>query len=433
MGNLKGVDITKGIIGPSIVGPDTSPSAIISNAPAVSGTLVINTVYEVKTVKQAEALGITPAYDITNDVVLHRHILDFFSMAGEGVSLRIMVTNAADPATALEDTTAIYAKKLIVAAGGEIKQLGLCWNMPPNAAEEASTDGMNSLIRAGIPKAQLLAEWAYNTDRPCHILLEGRRLSDTLSGTINLRDIQVGGVQLLAPKVSIVAGQDWDYAEARKNDAGADPDTKVHYYAALGKALGTVAAADMNQSIAEVARFNLSDATLNYFITGGLSNHKKSSDQEADLQSLDDKGYIFPILYPSISGYRWNNDHSCTPIIIDVAGNINEHTIYYSRTIDDAAVRLKTRLLQLVKTRVSVDSATGRLSTAVIKNIEAVGDLVFQRMSGEGFIVDGKTYVDPASDLVTPPKSLIVSFKVVPSSILDNFTGTINLTKTIQL
>lgn len=437
MGNLKGVDLTKGKIGPSNAGPDTSPSAIISNAPAVADTLLVNTVYEIKTVKQAEELGITPAYDIANDVVLHRHIVDFYHMAGEGVSLRMMVCNAADPATALTDANAIYAKKLITSVGAgspSIWQIGVSWNMAPNAAAEASTDGMNSLIRAAIPTAQLFAEWAFATDRPCHVFLEGRRLSDALGGVLNLRNIQVGGVQLDAPKVSLVVGQDWDYAEARKNDAGADPDTKVQYYASVGKALGTVAAADMNQSIAEVATFNLSDAKLGYFLTAGLSNHIKTADQEADLQSLEDKGYIFPILFPTVSGYRWNNDHTCVEIVIDEEGNINEHMIYYSRTLDNAAMRLKTRFLQLVKSKVLVSPDTGQLTTTVLKNYEAVGDLnVFAKMAGQGFIVAGKTFVDPNSDLVTPPKSLLVSFNVVPTAILDNVAGTINLTKTIQI
>lgn len=432
MGNLKGVVITKGTTGPNVAGLVTSPSAILSNAPVTGTSLLVNTVYKITSVKQAEDLGITAARDITNDVVLHRHIVDFFSMAGEGVSLRIMLTDASSPSVALDDTTGIYARKLIAEGRGEIKQLGITWNVAASSTAETLTDGFNGLIRAAIPKAQDFAVWCFSTDRPCHVVLEGRRVSDTLSAAIDLRAITVGSAILAATKVSLIIGQDYDYAEARRIATGVPVNSKVHYYAAVGKALGTIAAAEMNQSIAEVAVFNLSNAAKGYFLTGGLSSHKKLADVDGYLQDLEDKGYIFPMDYTGVSGLRWNNDHVCAPIIVDELGVYNEHMIYYGRTLDESAMQVKTQLLNQLKSRVTVDPSTGKLATAVIKYLEATGNQVFTRMASQGFIVQGKTFINVNSDLVTN-KKLQVSFSIVAFAILQEIDGTINLTKSIQL
>jgi len=435
MGSLKGVEITTGSVGASSAAPDTAPSALISNAPAIANNVIVNTVYEITTVAQAEALGITSDYDIQNDVVLHQHIVDFFSMVDEGTSFRFMLTDAATPADSLADVNLQYAKKLIVAADGAIRNFSLGWNIPAASDPETLIDGMNGLIRAAIPQAQLLADWAADTNRPIHVFLEGRRLSDTLSSALNLRNILVSGVLLEAPNVSIVAGQDWDYAEARKTNANVPINSKVHYYAAVGKVLGTVASAEMNQSIGEVATFNLSDAVRGYFLTGGLSNHMKLQDVDDFLSGLDDNGYIFPISLKTsaISGLRWNNDHVCIPIVIDADGNINEHMIYYVRTMNEATRSLRDSMLLQLKRRYPANPSTGQLTTASVKLLESVGNKVFSSYVQYGFISDGTTTVDATSDLITPPKTLLVDFEIVPTLILDNISGTVRLKKSITV
>lgn len=434
MGSLKGVEITKGGVGPSASGPDTAPSALISNGVAVATKLVLNTVYKITSLKQAEdELGITSNYDTTNDVVLHQHIVDFYSDGrNAGVDLYIMVTDAPTPAAALEDTGAIYAKKLITAGKGAIWQLGLAWSYATGFTETL-TDGISSEIRSAVPKAQLLADWAYENNKPVHIVLEGRKASTTLSTLIDLRDIDVSGTVLMAPQVSVVIGQDWDYAEGRKT---ASANSKTVNYAAVGKCLGTIAAAEMNQSIAEVASFNISNAKKGTFVTVGLSNHKKIEEVESDLEDLDEKGYIFPISFntQAISGYRWNNDHNCVPVVVDDNGFYNDHTIYFSRTLNVCAMKLRDVLLLRVKQRVSVDPSTGKLSKAVIKNLEADADTkVFVNLANRGLIQAGKTFLDADSDLINAPKTLLASFQVQATPILDNIAGSVNLVKSIQL
>ncbi len=436
MGSLKGVEITKGSVGANSTAPSTSVSGIIGNWASVPGKFIPGTVYKVTSVKQAETeLGITDANDIAEDQILHRHIVDFYSMVSEGTELYILsvfgLTGASTPALVLEDADATLAKKIVVAGGGKIRQIAICWNVPLMTSE-TQTDGFSSIMRAALPKAQLLSDWAYATERPIHVVLEGRAASSTLSGLLNLRNILVNDVLVECPQVSVVLGQDWDYAEAR---ALAYNNTKTSKYAAVGKALGTIAAAEMNQSIGEVAVFNLSDAKRNYFLTGGLSSHQKITDVEASLQGLHDKGYIFPINYNSeaVSGLRWNGDHTCVPIIVDADGNINEHTIYYSRTLSESARALRNKMLVSLKTRVPANTETGLMTTGAVKLLEAEGDQVFDLFQQFGFISGGKTFVDATSDLVQPPKKLKVDFEIVPTLIIDNIAGTVRLKKSIAV
>ncbi|TAG31885.1 MAG: hypothetical protein EAZ35_02215 [Sphingobacteriia bacterium] len=428
-----GVGISKGSIGPNAEGSDTSPSLLVTNAPAIVGKIAVNTSVQISSVKQAELLGITPEYDLTNDVVFHRHITDFYEMAGEGVKLNLLIVAAASPSDLFDDVVSTMIRKVIADERGAIVNVGLAWNISA-ATAEVITDGFSSVIRSAIAKAQDFANWAYATDRPVHVLLEGRAMADNMATPISMRAIPVGAAILEAVKVSVVVGQDWQYAEDRFNIATKPVGSKVHKYAAVGAALGTLAAAQMEQSIAEVAVFNLSNATKGFFVIGGLSNHKKLSEAEAFLADLDTKGYIFPITFPRTSGLRWNNDHVCSPIIIDANGNYNEHMIYYSRTLDQAAMRLKSHLLTLLKRRVLADSATGKLPSVVIRNLEADADeQVFKKMANQAHIVAGKTFINKDSDLVSPPKTLLANFKVVAYQIIDNIAGKINLVKSIQL
>ncbi|WP_262713263.1 DUF2586 family protein [Aquimarina algiphila] len=144
------------------------------------------------------------------------------------------------------------------------------------------------------------------------------------------------------------------------------------------------------------------------------------------MQTLEDKGYIFGMTYTGLSGVRWNNDHTCTEIILDAEGNVNEHTIAYGRTLDKAIRLLRTALLPKIKTSHPVDPKTGKLPVGVIKNFEDIGDTVLGDMILRKEITDGKTTVDPDSDLVVE-KNLGTDFTIVPYGSVGEIKGSINL------
>lgn len=423
MGNLNGVDITRGTVGPNTIGPATSPTAFLATGVAVSGKLDLGTVYKVNSVKDAEDnLGINAAYDTANNVVLHQHIVDFYSYPqSKNADLYLMVVATSSiPATVIEDTAAVAARKLIIAGGGAIKQFGFIFNLPAGYTETL-VDGMNSHIRSAIAAGQALYDWAKGTERPCQVVLEGRGISSNLTSLLDLHNIPVNAAVLKAHKVSIVIAQDWDYADARSN-------AFCKKYAAVGKLLGAVAGADVSQSIGEVSVFNLSDATTGSWVTAGLSNHLKVDDQESYLTVLKNKGYIFAGTYTGVTGLRFSHDDTCTPIEIDVLENMSEHTIYYGRTMDYAELMLKRTLMPLVRSRISVDATTGKLPTAVIKDIERSCNLaVFEKMKNEALCSGGKTIIDKNSPVMPPDNRMDCEFHLVPMAILGEISGEIYL------
>lgn len=431
MGSLRGVDIAKGTVGANAIAPASSISALLALGMAVASKLELSTAYSVTSLKQAETtLGITAAYDTTNSVVLHQHIKDFYSFKkNAGVKLFIMVLPIASvPATVIEDTAGVAARKLLIAGAGTIKNLAVAINLATGATE-TNTDGLNTLVRASIAKAQLLHDWAYTTDRACNILLEGRGMASAMSTWINLRNIPVGDAVVNANNVSVVVGQDFTYSGTRAN--------LPQKYAGVGKALGAMAVAALNQSICEVdenAGLNLSNALTTEWVTGALSNRVTIDDADDFVVELTNKGYIFPYAQTGVSGLRFNTDATCTPITVDEDGNMNEHTIYYGRTMDAAALRLKQHLVNLVKKRVTVNPTTGKLPTAIIKQIEADADnKVFAKMFNEGLITEGKTIINANSNVQPPANLLEADFELVPTAIIDKIQGTIYLRKTISI
>ena len=248
---------------------------------------------------------------------------------------------------------------------------------------------------------------------PCQVLLEGYGYGGTASSTANLRELP----NLNATKVSVVIGQDYSYAKSKEG--------KAQKYADVGTVLGVCSKALVQQNIGNNELFNLTDATQGVWIEPALSSYTTIVDAFDDLQTLEDKGYIFGITYAGIAGVRINNDHTCTPVVVDSHHNMNEHSIAYGRIMDKASRGLRTAYLPKIKTDWELDEK-GKMRPATIVALEDIGDSVLERMFANGEISYGKTTIDKDSDLVVE-KVLKISFVVVPKGSIGEIKGTINL------
>ena len=406
MSSLRGVNIKEGKIGANVAG-DGREFGIIGNGVAVVGKLALATHYELRRPSDAVALGIDAAYDTTNSVNVFRHITEFYRMAGEGKKLHLLVCAQ----TVMIDEMTDLAKTLAVAAEGTISDMAFVSN-PAVAYVETLVDGMNADVMAAIPVLQAFADWADENDMPLHTILEGRGMGDTLAALADLRDMAAE-----YEKVTVVVGQDWGYADGLS--------TLGKKFADVGTFLGVIASQAWNRNPGEVASQNLTNAALGAWITAGMSNHKKYSEVYADLLGMDEKGYVFPLRYMGATGHWWNDGHTCAPIINDAAGNMNQHTIYYSHTIDETKRALRIKYLPEVKKPVVLDE-DGKLPASIIDYYDALGDSVFETLAGKELISDGKTSTDPDSDLLIE-KTLQIQFAVVPTGCVNEIVGTINL------
>jgi len=407
MASLKGVNITRGKIGPST----------IDNEDGICGLLASGV--EMDTVKlmcmaDLEALGITEEYDVKNHCAVYRHVSEFFRMAGEGNTLYLKTYKGTQESVFADDGP---AERIIADSNGEIRTLAVA-HTP--GAEAESVD-----ISALVAKAQAFYDWTFETFRPCQVVLEYNGMKgDTASATDDLKNLKVGSSELDAFKVSVCVGQDYAYAsqfsDARRTMAD------------VGTMLGCISAKAVNENIGEVGTGNIADAAKGKWTVAGLSNGKKISEWDRQLETLDDHGFIFAISYAGTAGYFWNNDYTCTKAVRDKDGYLNECTISYGRVLDKCVRGLRKALLPYVKSTQPVDPQTGKLPQALVTNFEAIADqAVFSPMEANGEISRGKTTVDANSDLLSMPRVLKVSFVVVPTGQIDEIKGTINLKTTL--
>ncbi|MCK0199231.1 DUF2586 family protein [Ornithobacterium rhinotracheale] len=408
MANLKGVDIQKGKIGANRLSSNDAVSGLILSA-VKPEHVELDKPTTLFNLKDVLALGITPEFDKTNNCNVYRHCSEFFAMAGEGTPLHLLLVSNATKMVDMVDTK---AKKLLAYARGEIRQLAVGVN--PTSAPDSMLNGLPADVYNSIAKAQALYNWAYENHMPCQIFLEGHHYSGTASSSANLREIE----DLQADKVSVVIGQDWLHAEALTGEA--------QKYADVGTALGTCSRAKVQENIGDNGQFNLTDATASRWIEPGLSSHQTNAEAYEDLQTLERKGYIFGVTYAGLAGVRWNNDHTCTPIIVDADNSMNEHSIAYGRVTDKAVRELRKAYLPIIKTTWQVDKSTGKLNKGTLVALEDVGDKVFEDMILRGEITYGRTYIDADSDLLVE-RVLKVSYKIVPKGVIGEIRGTINL------
>lgn len=420
---LRPVAISKGTPGASSTISDNICGMLL-NGPAVAAagdvTGVVNgTAYSITKLKDAEAMGITAAYDSTNKVRVHRHISEFYRMAPEGTKLYFVVGAVAKT---MKNLIEEYGQALIAASSGSIFYIGVVFN-PATGYTPVALDGMEDKVREAIAPAQALHDWSWNTDRPVSIFLEGRGLSSTGATALNLRGIPSGADILKATHVTLCIGQDYDYA--------ATQDANGQKFADVGTLLGTKASISVNRNIGEVETLNISDAVKGVWLNAGFSNHKTLLEMDADLGDFDTKGYVFGVTYTGVSGVRWNGDHVCAPATVDDNGYMSISTIGQGATINKASRMLRAKLLPKIKSQVPVDSKTGLLPPGVVKYFENIGDEAFEKMAKAGEITDGATTVDPNSNLLSGNKELLVSFTVVPTASIDKIKATINLKTSI--
>lgn len=412
MSTLRGVTITEGKIGNNVSG-ESREFGLIGGGVAIVGTgkAALATAYKLLRPSDAVALGINAAYDTANDVRVYRHIAEFYRMAGEGKALHLMLVDKAD--TPLE---MIENAKALVLESGAISDIAFMFN-PEAAYVETLVDSLNADVKLAIPALQTFADWCDTHDMPLHTILEGRGIGDTLSALADLRDLTVGEAALSAHKVTLVCGQDWTYADGITSALGKK-------FADVGTFLGCIAAQAWNRNPGEVATQNLTNSTLGSWLVGGLSNHKKYTEVYESLETMNEKGYVFPIKYTGLSGYWWNDGHTCAPIVMDAAGNMNQHTIYYSHTMDMAKRALRLVYLPEVKKPVELDA--GKLPSGMVGYYNALGNEIFKFFAGKGLISDGETSTDANSDLLVE-KVLNVQFGVIPTGCVNEIKGTINL------
>jgi hypothetical protein len=376
--------------------------AVIS-APAVAGAgnMQNGVVYPMVSIKDAEAIGITQAYDTANTVLVWTRINRFF-LRNPNATLYVLFAPQSAGLKDMVDVTQNYAATLLRSQNGAIKY---CWiaRNPAPGYEPVLAGGLEQDVLDAITNAQALYASEFAKYRYASFLIEGRNFNGTAAAATSLRE-------MTAPNVSVTIAA--DPAISKSNAA-------FNGYAAVEDVAAIISLAAVSQDAGELTpAFNLQNKGLGLFATAGLSsNLPMSSYADADLDALNDKGYIFPDVTAGVDGYYISDSHTCSPI-----ANNDYAYIENNRTIEKAIFLGRTAILPKVKSRLKVDPSTGKLLPQVCTAIETTGNAAIQPMVTDGDLSGGvDTYVDPSQNLLAT-SNLTVAMSFIPVPIARQIT-----------
>ncbi|TGE23552.1 DUF2586 family protein [Hymenobacter metallicola] len=372
---------------------------LVTQGVSVDDGLQLGTVYEIRSLRQLEALGVDADYDTTNNADLHYHVSEFFRMSQGGVLYLLVVARTVTMAQ-MADKALTHAKRLLVEADGKIKQLAICLDSADGYAA-VTVNGLDGDVVAALPKAQALAAEEFTEHRPVLVLLGGHGLATNLAGVLDLRAQS-------AENVAVVIG--------------CDHLTKPGV-PAVGTLLGTLSFAQVHEDIGWLDKFNL--ASDGRFLKAGLTNGKTVGETlPADLGALDGKGYLFALKHTGFDGLYWNDSHTCTALDSDYA------YIENTRTLNKVARVVRQSLLPSLKGPLKL-TADGLLQPQVVGDLEAKSKTALEANMGRaGEFSACDIYIDPAQDVLATSR-VEVDYSIVPVGVAREIVGTIGFVKSL--
>ena len=369
MGTFDGVVINKAEGG--LNRSEASTDAVMALVAFVDNPLTNarNTVIELSSPLQAEALGFDAAYDANEAVLLHHHISEFFRLAPNG-TLKLVVTDKTTSKLFFESAAA----KAIFREHTDVKRIGFVYN-----DDIAGLD-----LVAEINACQLFIN-ELNSDKIFlnGIYLEARNVSKTA----------VTRRTLSAAKVSLVIAQD---------PAIAKLDAAYSKYAAVGSVLGMRAARKVNENLGSVdiiskpndkkgqLTYPLTDSLKGLWLSAALSDGTTvSSLTNIEKTNLTTNGYIYAGGFQGFAGVYFNGEPTCTNVSSDYSSGEN------NGVWDKAALGIRTALLPKVRGWFQRNSTTGNLRDTAIADLENIGKKPLQVMLSASEI--------SGFDLVIPP------------------------------
>lgn len=306
---------------------------MVVNGSAVTGKLELGTAYVVRSLEGLAALGVTGEPDDANSY-LYQCVELFYAEAGKGAELWVMVVASATLPSAMLDPNNDNAKKLIRASKGRVRTVVALTSATDTVAEDAA---LGSDVATAIAKGQALGEWATDTlYAPVLVLIEGKGYTD--AAAVALPDLTEGTDN----RVGVVIGQVMD------------GDTAVGSLAAV--IAGRIAKIPVQRHIGRVrdGALKIESATIDGTVEIA----------DADIDTVNDKGYITLTTHVGRSGYFVCDNHLATAV------SDNYHSLARRRVVDKAYRIAHNTLLNYLNDEVACNG-DGTIVAAVAKAWEA--------------------------------------------------------------
>lgn len=345
------------ILGPSVVAP-------------ASGALL--TPYLVRSLAEAEAIGVTAAYDVANDVLAHHHLKEFFAEAGTGTPVYFLISNQVNTAYwgASQE-----ADKLMNASGGELRWIAAGYTPPTGAP--AATNGLPTAIITSITNAKVWQAAQFAQHKPCAIIMEGYAIASISGLTYDLKG--TGGPN--AKEFMVVIGQTagtWNSAMS----------AFTNRFASIGAAAGRVARTPVHRNIGRVK-----DGPVAGTSSCGFSNAASiTTATDTQLNTLHDLGYTFMRVIPGLSGVYWNKGNVTTQATSDYQDFSDIRTMH-------KAVRITyVTYVNELNDEVEINETDGTIAVSVVKNLQGmIESAIDTQMAGS--ISGVGAFIDPAQNI----------------------------------
>ena len=331
------------------------------------------------------------------------HIAEFFKRMSNG-SLYIMFANC----------TAEWKeiKTIQAAAQGNIRQLGIWTSKLLWTASDSTLDPYTLNLVADI---NTVAEELANEHRPLSVLLNANTaIADPTKSDKTIKLTRIPKCIGDFPRVTALLGQG-------KSDKLMKMRLAYEGYpiiGCVGTALGSLAASNVQESIAWVDQHNLyntdyaniefgfGDISLNDEGDGFVSTLAFESLSPTQIDELDDKGYVFLIKYAGRdNGTYFSKDRTCS--------DGDYRTIARNRTIDKSRRAVRNALLPYLNAPVMVNPSTGYLSEVETKKYQTVVKNILDEMAGNNEISGSTVYVDTKQNILETDM-IKISYAIVP-------------------
>lgn len=322
---------------------------------------------QINNLDDAIALG----YTLLAEPDMYRHVKEFYDQVGGNQPLWIMIVpNTMTLAQMLDDTNASGAKKLLNAALGTVRLLGVY--RKPVGGYNGGSNFMDSDVSAAITSSKTFGDARLAELLPIRMLIEGRVQNPNAANT-------------LTPNAS-TNGYSGVVLGGSLNDGSAS----------VGLALGRAVKFGAEVKVGKVANGAL-NITQVYIGTNLLKD-------VTNLTTLHDAGFISFMTHPGKAGFFFGIDHMCSTDDFKL--------LAYGRVVDKAALIAAAVYTEEIENEIDLNP-NGTPASHVITHLEEkikqqIGVSMGSQISGNAIV-----YINPNQDVLTTSK-LTVKLSIIP-------------------
>jgi len=377
-------NIAEGGLGRDLPNKDNYSGLLFDDAskPASYGT---DTVKKVRTLKDAEDLGLTSALF----PVAHYQVSEYFRVAKllTGLAQGHLWVGFFDGGVESANYDGTQLRNVQNAAEGEIRRVGVFL--------KGNYD--SGFITESQSEAQALAD----ENKPLSVLLNADFSGTTLAVLTDLRT-------LASPRVSVNIGMD------KGGTGGALFTSEGYTVSSVGATLAAKAFGNIHESIGWTGKFNLISTNELNTIQFGTGESFESQSQ-VTLDDVFNKGYIFLKKATGVTGTFQEGAPTSTAATSDFAYWQNQEVI------DKTIRQVRISVFPLIDSPLYVDADTGQLAESTIQVFKTSALSALDQLARDGNIstkADGElpqysVIIDPNQDVLATNK-IVLTISIVP-------------------